>query len=158
MKYTIAALFNTSEQADRALRELTAAGVPQIDVSVVARNRSDADDADGATTGLAVGATAGFLAGIPLLAVPGLGPVAAAGWLLTALTGAAAGGLIGALVDAGISEEEAQVYAEGVRRGSIVMVVRADDADVERVRNVLKQAGAVEITERARAYPEAAEV
>jgi hypothetical protein len=66
----------------------------------------------------AVGGAVGLLAGLGLLAIPGIGPVVAAGWLVSTAAGAAAGGatggLIGALTQAGVSEEDAHVYAEGV--------------------------------------------
>jgi hypothetical protein len=72
--------------------------------------------------GAVVGGAAGLLAGIGLMAIPGVGPVVAAGWLVATLTGAAAGGatggIIGALTQAGVSKEDADVYAEG--RGAAV--------------------------------------
>jgi hypothetical protein len=87
---------------------------PQIDSSVTGAET-------GAGVGTAVGGAAGLLAGLGLLAIPGVGPVVAAGWLVAtavgAVAGAATGGLIGGLTGAGVSEDDAHVYAEGVRRG-----------------------------------------
>ena len=79
---------------------------------------------------------AGLLVGIGALAVPGIGPVLAFGPLAAAIgataagagLGAAAGGIIGALVGLGIPEEDANFYAEGVKRGGVLVTVRADDA------------------------------
>lgn len=86
----------------------------------------------GATTGAAIGAGAGLLAGLGMLAVPGLGPIVAAGWLASTATGAAAGAvaggavgaILGALTHEGIDRKDAEVYAESIRRGGAVVIVR----------------------------------
>ena len=74
------------------------------------------------------GGGAGLLAGLGMLALPGIGPVIAAGWLATAIAGAvadgAAGGVIGALVEAGVSQKDAALYVEGVRRGGTLIAIR----------------------------------
>ena len=79
-----------------------------------------------------------MLAGLGLLAIPGLGPVVAAGWLastaLGAAVGGAAGGLIGALTAAGVSKEDADIYAEGIRRGGTLVTARVPDAERRKVR------------------------
>ena len=79
-----------------------------------------------------MGGTAGLPAGLGLLAIPGLGPVVAAGWLAATAVGAAAGaatgGIVGALTEAGVSEEEAHSYAEGVRRGGTLVSARVADS------------------------------
>jgi hypothetical protein len=95
----------------------------------------------GAGVGATVGGVVGILTGLGLMAIPGVGPLVAAGWLATTLAGAGAGavagGLVGALTDAGVHRDEAQVYEEGVRRGSTLVSVRADEADVPRVEAIL---------------------
>src|SRR5690349_18671877 len=86
----------------------------------------------GATAGAAIGGGAGILAGLGMLAVPGLGPIVAAGWLAStatgALVGAATGGAVGAILGAltheGVDRKDAEVYAESIRRGGAVVVVR----------------------------------
>lgn len=82
-----------------------------------------------------------MLTGLGMMAIPGIGPLVAAGWLATTLAGAGAGavagGLVGALTNAGVNREEAQVYEEGVRRGSTLVSVRADEADLPRVEAIL---------------------
>lgn len=142
MTKTISRLYNSYDRATQAVRDLEAAGVPHSEISIVANNSDnwyssnggatkrvdrDGDGVDdraegagkGAGIGAGVGGAAGLLAGLGLLAIPGVGPVVAAGWLVAtaagAATGAAAGGIIGALTQAGVSDEDAQVYAEGVR-------------------------------------------
>ena len=76
-----------------------------------------------------------------MLAIPGVGPLVAAGWLATTLagaaTGAAAGGIVGALVKSGVPHEEAEVYEEGVRRGGTLVSVQADETDVPKVEAIL---------------------
>src|SRR6186713_1009063 len=95
----------------------------------------------GAGIGAAVGGTAGLLAGLGLMAIPGIGPVVAAGWLAATAAGAAAGGIaggiVGALTQAGVSDEDAQVYAEGVRRGGTLVTARVNDADASRLEAML---------------------
>src|SRR6186713_3549566 len=142
MTVTISRLYDNHTDAQQAVRRLETAGVPHSDISIVANNSDswfngdnkvdrDRDGVDdraegagkGAGIGAGVGGAAGLLAGLGLLAIPGLGPVVAAGWLaataagaaIGAAGGAATGGIVGALKNAGHSEEEAEVYSEGVR-------------------------------------------
>lgn len=157
---TITRLYDTREEATRAVRALEAAGVPHDDMSLVGSGHDGApadgaDDGDaaapgagtgiGATLGTLVGGGAGLLAGIGALAIPGVGPIVAAGWLVAALTGAgvgaAAGGLLGSLVGAGVDEEDAHVHAEGVRRGGTVLTARVDESEAARVEAALDAAG-----------------
>src|ERR687897_59540 len=169
---TITAFFENYEDASDAVRRLESAGVPHRDISLVANNEGDRysthanrtfdgtnhhdHDADGAGTGATVGTLAGggagLLAGLGMLAIPGLGPVVAAGWLVSTLVGAGAGaavgGIAGALVDAGVDENDAHAYAEGIRRGGALVTVRASDADVERIVDILDDEGTVDFEER----------
>jgi len=101
-----------------------------------------------------------LLAGIGALAIPGVGPIVAAAWLVAALAGAGAGagagapsgGLIGSLTDAGVSREEADIYSEGVKRGSSLVTVRVDEADVSRVEAVLSRRSPVDWQQRRASY------
>jgi hypothetical protein len=151
MAVTISRLYDRYADAERAVAALQTAGVPHSDISIVANNsdewynsgkkdrdRDGVDDrAEGAGKGAGIGAgiggAAGLLAGLGLLAIPGLGPVVAAGWLAATAVGAAAGaatgGIIGALTEAGVSEEDAHIYAEGVRRGGTLVTARVPDSD-----------------------------
>ena len=169
-------LYDSQTDARQALDQLIAAGIPEADVSIVANNadnsyrpntdgkidrdRDGTDDrAEGATTGGTLGATlggtAGLLAGLGILAIPGIGPVVAAGWLAsTALgmaAGATAGSLLGALTQSGVAEEDAHVYAEGVRRGGTLLTVRVSDSDRTRVESLLGSSS-VDVQNRADAY------
>lgn len=129
------------------------------------RDRDGRDDrgegaVKGAATGGLVGAGAGLLAGLGLLAIPGLGPVVAAGWLATTLTGAAVGaagggaigGLVAALTDAGVPEEEAHVYSEGVRRGGTLLTVRVDDGQASQVEAALGRYRPTDVRTRGQEY------
>ena len=164
---TIARLFDDHAAAEAAVRDLESAGFSDSDISLVRRQgggttgttaESDASGTGiGATIGGVVGGGAGLLAGLGLMAIPGLGPVVAAGWLVAALTGAgagaAAGGLLGALTDAGVTDEEAHVYAEGVRRGGSLVTVRAtDESRATQAEQILGRHQSVNIAERGAQY------
>jgi uncharacterized protein (TIGR02271 family) len=101
-----------------------------------------------------------MLAGLGLLAIPGLGPVIAAGWLVSTLVGAGAGAaagavvgsLAGSLTEIGVSEADAHAYAEGVRRGGTLVTVRADEVLADRVIAILDDEGTVDLNERSAAW------
>ncbi len=135
---TFSRVYDSYAQAQKAVGDLEKLGIPSSDISVVANRGVSGDDAadddsatsSGAGIGAALGGGAGLLAGLGVMAIPGLGPVVAVGWLAsTALglaAGAVSGGIIGALVDAGTTEEDAHVYSEAVRRGGTLVTVRTD--------------------------------
>ena len=106
--------------------------------------------------GAEVGGVAGLLLGLTGLAIPGLGWIATAGWLggmiLGAATGAVVGGLVGALTSAGVPAEDAEHYNEAVRRGGILLAVRSQDEQAQRVAQILGEDGAVNIDERVDQY------
>ncbi len=93
-----------------------------------------------------------------MLAIPGLGPVVAAGWLAATAVGAAAGaatgGIVGALTEAGVSEADAHTYAEGVRRGGTLVSARVADADRARLDTALNES-AVNMQDRSAAWQKA---
>lgn len=179
MTTTISRLYDNYSDAQAAVSRLEAAGIPHSDISIVANNsegwfnsggngkvdrdRDGTDDrAEGAGTGAGIGAglggTAGLLAGLGILAIPGLGPVVAAGWLAAAAAGAAAGaatgGIIGALTQAGVSDDDAHTYAEGVRRGGTLVTARVADGDRSRLDALLDQS-AINLTNRRAAWQKA---
>lgn len=167
---TITALFDTYDHAASAVRAVRDAGIPSADISLIANNvtgdlpAGDAGAEEGAAAGAGVGAMAGggagLLAGLGAVAIPGIGPVIAGGWLLAtaigalagAAVGGAAGGLLGALANAGVPEEEAHVYAEGVRRGGTLVSVRADDNRADSIAAILRHAEGVDIDARKADY------
>ena len=168
---TITALFDSYDDAGSAVRALKDAGIPSADISLVANNvagdiQSEDDIAaeEGVAAGAGVGAVAGggagLLAGLGAIAIPGIGPVIAGGWLLATAVGAlagaaiggAAGGLLGALANAGVPEEQAHIYAEGVRRGGTLVSVRAEDSRADSVAAILRSAAGVDLDQRRSDY------
>jgi hypothetical protein len=143
---TITGLFDFYDDAADTVYQLEAAGIPARDISLVANNvdgstktiattEAGAAAGGGAAGAGAVGAAAGILAGLGMLAIPGIGPVVAAGWLVAGAVGAAAGATVGAVaggitgtfIAAGVSREDADFYAEGLRRGGTVVTVKPDE-------------------------------
>lgn len=167
MTRTVIGLYDRLEDAQNAVSELVSAGFPRGDISIVAADtegkfksyvgesyeESVEGVAAGAGIGAAVGGLGGLLVGIGALAIPGIGPVLAAGPLASALigagVGAATGGLIGALVDAGVPEEEANVYAEGVRRGGTLVKVTTSEDRVDEANRLLDRFNPIDINQRA---------
>ena len=160
MTQTVTRLFDHYDDAENAVHVLQSIGIPDNDISLIANNEKGAhshrvrdgkpdtageeaaeDAGKGAGIGAIAGGAGGLLAGLGMLAIPGLGPVVAAGWLASTAVGAlggaaiggAAGGLIGALTHAGVREEDAHVYAEGVRRGGTLVSAKAPDDQVAAV-------------------------
>jgi hypothetical protein len=181
---TIARMYDSYDDAKAVVQALEASGVPHSEISLIANadahgrssgtaavtgggdhpldpaDRSDTDTGAGgkrgALAGTVVGGGVGLLAGIGALAIPGVGPVVAAGWLVATLAGAgvgaAAGGLVGSLTGAGLSRDEAHVYAEGVKRGGSLVTVRVDEADASRVEAVMAKRSATDWQQRRSSY------
>lgn len=190
MTRTVTRLFDSHTEAMGAVQDLETAGVDHDKISLVSNNadnwhaghkhpggapgdRGPLGDANGdgendvadgagkgATTGGLIGGGAGLLAGLGMLAIPGLGPVVAAGWLVSTAVGAAigaaaggaTGGLLGALKEAGHSDEEANVYSEGVRRGGTLVSVRAHDDEADRIEQILQGRSGVDARTRGEVY------
>ena len=169
---TIVGSFDSFNEAHRVANDLRAAGFMDSDISIVANNaageyqsdpRVRAEDdgsaaAKGAVTGAVVGGGAGLAASLAGLAIPGIGPIIAAGPIVATLagagTGAVAGGLIGGLVDLGVPESHAEYYAESVRRGGALVTVRADEMRADEVTAIMRGHGAVDIEGRVERWRE----
>lgn len=168
MTQTVTRLYNKYDDAEKAVGELRRIGVADDEMSLIASNEDGVhshrvrdgkpntageEAAEGAGKGAELGALAGGLGGVVLgvgmIAIPGLGPAVAFGWLVSAAVGAAggalggaviggaAGGLAGALAHAGVHEEDAHVYTEGVRRGGTLVSARVPDGLVETAEAIL---------------------
>ena len=155
MTKTLTRVYDDYLSAEATVRELKDAGLGDSHIGIVASNadgwhkpgggdvdpkhdkdRDGKDDrAEGAAAGGGIGAVAGAAAGVAaglgMIAIPGIGPVVAAGWLAAlaagAVGGGVAGGLIGALVESGTSKENAELYAEAVRRGGAIVTAKVPD-------------------------------
>ena len=157
-------IFPTRAAAEATVDQLTAAGFSNQDVSVLMSDSSGSKDfptekntkapegtATGVGVGGAVGGTLGLLAGIGALAIPGVGPLIAAGPIMGALAGlgvgGAVGGLVGALVGMGIPEFEAKRYEGRVKDGGILVSVHCDSSDeVSRAKEILKSSGGEDVS------------
>ena len=152
----VSAVFDSRDEAERALSELRSAGVRDDAISVIGRPEGGDDDGvnkSGAVKGALGGAAAGTLLGLAALAIPGVGPLAAAGAIaagavpeaaaIGAAAGAATGGLTGLLAKHGVSDEDARYYEDHVNRGGIFVSVHAEEAGVspEIARDILYRHG-----------------
>jgi len=156
-------IYASADQAERAVDRLIEDGFPSGDVSVLMPDtrstrefahhkdtKAPEGTAAGVTAGGVVGGALGVLAGLGTLAIPGLGPLLAAGPIVAGLAGlgagGAVGGLIGALVGMGIPEYEARRYEGHVKDGGILLSVHCESpGDVLRAREILTDSGAADI-------------
>lgn len=167
MSKIVSALFDTYSAATTAVNNLEAAAISQSDISIVANNAENwqkSDAAADAGTGAGIGAVAGggvgLATGLGIMAIPGVGPVVAAGWLVAtavgalagAVAGGATGGIVGAMTDSGVPEQDAHVYAEGVRRGGTLVTAKVPDDRATQANEILRSAKSVDITSRRSAY------
>ncbi len=173
----VVGLFESIRDAEAVVRDLRDAGISDADISFASRNpdaatmeanaytaegHSEAAEGAGfgATGGTIIGGLTGLLVGLGAIAIPGVGPVVAAGTLATALgstalgagIGAATGGLLGALVGAGIPEEDAHVYSEGIRRGGALVMAQVDDQRIDTALDIMERHNVVDIDERGNTY------
>jgi hypothetical protein len=157
-------IFRTVTAAEVAADRMLEAGFTNDSISVLLPDeRSSRDFAHekgtkapegttaGVTAGGAIGGTLGLLAGIGALAIPGVGPLIAAGPIMGALAGlgvgGAVGGLIGALVGMGIPEYEAKRYEGRLKEGGVLFSVHCDtSAQISRAKELLKASGAEDIS------------
>ena len=181
MSKTVVGLFDHFADAQMVVQNLVDGGFRREDISLAANQTATGYTGDGSdlntgqlTTGEAagqdagvgagVGGVVGLLIGLGALAIPGIGPVLAAGPLAAALgvtvgstitgaaIGAAAGGILGALTHLGVPNDQAEYYAEGVRRGGTLVAVSTSDTDAQKAVDIMNGAGAVDIDSRGANY------
>ncbi|MDI3534631.1 MAG: hypothetical protein PWQ82_996 [Thermosediminibacterales bacterium] len=158
MDKTVIGVFDSRDKAENAVNEMRNSGFTENEISIVAKNqegqnRQENDDidmetgsvADGTTTGSVLGGLAGLAVGAGALAIPGLGPIIAAGPIAGLLSGAASGGIAGALIDWGIPEERGREYEEELRQGKILATVRADESKIQDAANIFRKNGAKDV-------------
>jgi hypothetical protein len=173
MSKNVLALFESEAQATRAVTDLVAAGFDNKTISVVATeeggvvetefvteegNRAGPTAVKGMASGLVVGSLLGLLVGASTLAAGPLGLVVAgpiAGLVTGASLGAAGGSIMGALIGLGIPEERAQIYAEKVQQGGILVTMEVPALEAPKAQAILIRCGAVDVEERAALYTSA---
>lgn len=151
---TVVGIFGSRDQAEKAIHELRNKGYEK-DISLVAKDAAFGDTRasmtggdsvwDGTASGGIIGGIAGLALGAGALAIPGLGPIIAAGPISGLLSGAATGGLTGGLVDWGIPEERGRHYENKIKEGKLVTTVRCDDNKVEDCSQTLRNNGAFDV-------------
>jgi hypothetical protein len=155
MTVAIVRLYDHHDEAANGVQELRKAGIPERDISIITRDDRVSAAAKGAEIGAAAGGLIGLLTGLGLVAVPGIGPAVATGWLAAALAGAAAGGWVGGAVgvlsEAGVSGEEAHHIAECLRRGATLVATRVPESERRRYEAILDR-GAIDLKLRIAAY------
>ena len=163
-KTAVFGIFQTGDQAEQSVDRLLGSGFSNDDIAVLLQdNRSSKDFShekntkapEGTTAGVAaggvIGGTLGLLAGIGALAIPGVGPLIAAGPIMSALAGlgvgGTVGGVIGALVGMGIPEYEAKRYEGRIKAGGVLLSVHCDTpGEITRAQELLKETGAQDIS------------
>ena len=161
---SVFAVYATREQVERTVDALRTKGFRATDVSGLWPENVGSKDlahemhtkapegaSAGAGTGAIIGGTLGWLAGIGALAIPGIGPLIAAGPIVAALAGAGAagalGGVTGALIGYGVPEYEAKRYEGRVRKGGILLSVHADNHEwAKRAKEIMAEAGGTDIS------------
>jgi hypothetical protein len=164
-KVAVFGIYSTRVAVENATDSLVASGFPTSDISVLLpeslggpkdigtekATKAPEGTAAGVTTGGAIGGTLGLLAGLGLLAIPGLGPFIAAGPIMAGLAGlgvgGAVGGVTGALIGFGIPEFEAKRYESRLQKGGILLSVHCDTSEeIKRAKEVMERAGGEDIS------------
>lgn len=155
MEKTVVGAFKDHRDAEKTVQELKQRGVPEKDISLVARHDGHTQGghpgegmhnlSSGIGWGSTVGGVTGLLAGVGALAIPGIGPIIAAGPLAATLTGAVAGGVAGALMDYGIPRNESHEYETRLKEGDTLLMVRADAPEVDKAQKLFQEHGGHDI-------------
>lgn len=163
MSRTVIGVFSSRDKAESAVNKLKERGFDESRISIVGREKEirggdksagrgslmgdmGGDQLSGGiTTGGTLGGLAGLLAGVGALAIPGIGPIVAAGPLAAVITGAVGGGIAGGLIDWGIPEERGRFYEGRVREGKILAAIKTDDSKQSEVASILRENGATDV-------------
>lgn len=166
MPKTVVGLYDDFSSAQEAVKDLVQNGFARENISLIVNdvrgeysealkdvNVNNADSvAAGAGIGAVLGGIGGLLLGIGVFVVPGIGPVLAAGPIITTLggagVGAVAGGMVGALTKAGVPKHEADIFSEGVRRGGTLLTVYTEDKTAEQAAVIMNKHNPVDLEQR----------
>lgn len=153
-------VFQDIQTAENAVKALRNKGFKDNEISIIAKDdqgQAKGQDmemgtdfetdsvGDGTAWGGALGGVAGLLAGAGALAIPGIGPIIAAGPLAGVLSGAVTGGIAGGLIDLGIPEEQGARYEENLRQGGVLAVIETSSDKVNDASSILRQNGANDV-------------
>ncbi len=147
-------VFDSRHQAEQAIQALRQQGFGTEEISIVAKKGDKGDQGgdyvedditDGALTGGTIGGIGGLILGAGALAIPGVGPIVAAGPIAAALGGAVAGGIAGGLIDWGIPAEVSRRYEKEVAKGGVLAVVSTSGQKVNQAAQILRQNGAKDV-------------
>ena len=150
---TVVGLFRDRNEVQAALHDLEGDGISREHISIVAYhpdgNEHGSELGSNTTKGAAAGGIAGLVLGFCAIALPGIGPILAAGPIAAALAGAgvgaATGGMLGALVDMGVPGHEAKYYEDAVHQGGTLVIVRSRGEMAEKAQSVLDRHGALNV-------------
>ncbi len=171
MANTVVGLYKTFPAGQKVVGKLINAGFDRNQINIMTHEASkneraalddigvehttyvDEGAVAGAGTGALVGGVGGILAGLGALFIPGIGPIVAAGPLIGALMGAgigvASGGVLGGLVGLGVSKDDAEYYAEAIRRGGTLVTVQAEDSRVPLATEIMNRYDPAEVDQLA---------
>jgi len=145
-------VFKSLRDAEQAVTQLRQQGFTNEEINIVSKNAEkgdkkyvDDDISDGALTGGTLGGIGGLIIGAGALAIPGIGPIVAAGPIAAALSGAFAGGIAGGLIDWGIPVEVSQHYEREIVEGGTLAVIRTDSQKINQAAQILRQNGAKDV-------------
>ncbi|MDD2444401.1 MAG: hypothetical protein PHS52_07880 [Desulfotomaculaceae bacterium] len=164
MTKTVIGLFDSRAQAERAVSDLRNSGFHD-EISILAADKQNVDSSSkrrkdtesldpvssrsnvstGVSTGGVLGGLAGLAMGAGALAIPGIGPVIAAGPIAGLFSGAISGGVAGGLIDWGIPAERGNFYEGKVREGKILATVRTDENKINSASDILRRNGATDV-------------
>lgn len=152
---SVIGVFNSRQDAEQAISQLRQQGFSTEEINIVSKkgNKGNTGDkeyvnddvTDGALTGGTLGGLGGLILGAGALAIPGIGPIIAAGPIAAALSGAVAGGFAGGLIDWGIPAEVSHRYEQHVAGGGILAVIRTTSQKVDQAAQILRQNGAQDV-------------
>lgn len=152
---SVIGVFDGRNNAEQAVNSLRAQGFTTEEINIVSKNKNtrntqgnesfEDDITDGTLTGGTLGGIGGLLLGAGALAIPGVGPIVAAGPIAAALSGVVAGGIAGGLIDWGIPAEVGRRYEQHVAQGGILTIIRSDATKANQAAQILRQNGAKDV-------------
>ncbi len=159
MSKTVIGTFGSHDSAERAVNDLRNRGFDK-DISILAKNAKDGGGdinkyntrftggdpvTNGAGTGGTIGGLIGLAAGAGALAIPGIGPLVAAGPIAGLLSGAATGGIAGGLADYGIPAARGRFFEDRVKQGNVLVAVRCADTKAEEASGIMSRHGGKDV-------------